>query len=358
MNLARFIPPVRRLSARGFTLVEMAVVVVLIGIALSLGLRMLQATQNNAAWSQTQAKQERIKQALVAFLRTNGRLPCPDSALPPTGVEPAACLANAGRGVLPWQALGLGAGDVQDGWSNFFTSRVANRTPATSSNWTIKAGAGPFTIAELTAPLTALTLQARSDAGVLGAAMVPNPVAVILSHGKNGAGARTLRGTALLPAPTGADEISNAAAASTTFISRTPTDVTAAAGGAYDDVVAYLTAKDLLQPLLDDKTLRGVATSYRDLAIVQLGVSSCTPPAVAVAQPLIDAISPPIGNGTITYSCAVGDLCNAATAVHSGPPATAGAQVLYRLSLFGAPAQTVTYAQLQAAYPAIQTRCP
>ena len=348
----------RRNRPSGFTLVEMAVVVVLMGIVMTLGLRMLQATQNNAAYSQTQAKQERIKLALIAFLRTNGRLPCPDSALPPTGVEPAACLVNAGRGVLPWQALGLGSGDVQDGWSNFFTYRVANRTPVTSSNWTIKAGVGPFTIGELTAPLTALTLQTRSDAGVLGAALVPSPVAVILSHGKNGFGARTVRGAALLPAPTGADEISNAAAGSTTFITRTHTEVAAAAGGAYDDLVAYLSPKDLLQPLLDDKTLKGVASSYRDLAIIQLGVSSCTPPVVAVAQPLVDAIVPTVGNGAITYSCALGDLCNAATPVHSGPPITAGAQVLYRLSLFGAAALPVTYAQLQAAYPAIQTRCP
>ena len=78
----------------------MAVVVVLMGIMMTLGLRMLQATQNNAAWSETKLKQERIKVALISFLRTNGRLPCPDSALPPTGVEPAACLVNAGRGVL------------------------------------------------------------------------------------------------------------------------------------------------------------------------------------------------------------------------------------------------------------------
>jgi prepilin-type N-terminal cleavage/methylation domain-containing protein len=356
--------PSRGLSrnhSSGFTLVEMAVVVVLMGIMMTLGLRMLQATQNNAAWSETKLKQERIKAALVSFLRTNGRLPCPDSALPPTGAEPANCLVNAGRGVLPWQALGLSVGDVQDGWSNLFTYRVANRTPVTSSNWTIKAGlpaAAPFTITELTTPLTALTVQARSDAGVLGPALVPSPVVVILSHGKNGSGARTVRGAAVLPAPVGADEVSNSAAASTTFITRTPTDVAAATGGAYDDLVAHMSPKDLLQPLLDDKTLKGVDTSYRELAMAQLAVSSCTPPATLVAQPLINAISPSVGNGVITYSCLAGDFCNTATPVHSGPPITPGAQVLYRLSLFGAAAQPVTYAQLQAAYPAIQTRCP
>lgn len=358
MTVRSSLKQLRRASATGFTLVEMAVVVVLMGIVMTLGLRMLQANLNNAAWSQTQQKQERIKTALIAFLRTNGRLPCPDSALPPTGAEPAACLVNAGRGVLPWQVLGLSVGDVQDGWSNFFTYRVANRTPITSSNWTIKAGTAPFTISELTTPLVALTLQVRNDAGVLGPAITPGPVAVILSHGKNGFGARTLRGAAVLPAPPGADELSNATAASTTFITRTPTDVAAAAGGAYDDLVAYLTPKDLLQPLLDDKTLKGVANAYLDLAIAQLAVSSCTPPTALVAQPLLNAIAPTVGNGTITYTCVAGDFCNTATAVHSGPPVTLGTQNLYRLSLFGAAAQPVTYAQVQAAYPAIQTRCP
>lgn len=365
-----------RTQSSGFTLVEMAVVVVLMGIVMTLGLRMLQATQNNAAWSETKLKQERIKVALVSFLRTNGRLPCPDSALPPTGAEPANCLVNAGRGVLPWQALGLSVGDVQDGWSNLFTYRVANRTPVTSSNWTIKAGlpaAAPFTITELTTPLTALTVQARSDAGVLGPALVPSPVVVILSHGKNGSGARTVRGAAVLPAPVGADELSNSAAASTTFITRTPTDVAGATGGAYDDLVAYMTPKDLLQPLLDDKTLKGVDTSYRELAMAQLALyvytlpplpspSNCRPPPpadVAVAQALVNSIIPTVGNGAITYSCAAGDLCNTATPMQSSnAPVTAPGQVLYRLSLFGGPVLPVTYSQLQAAYPAIQTRCP
>lgn len=262
MNHAPTATPRRCFRSTGFTLVEMAVVVVIMGMMLTMGLRMLQATQNNAAWSETRLKQERIKVALIGFLRTNGRLPCPDSALPPTGVEPAACLVNAGRGVPPWKVLGLAVGDVQDGWGNFFTYRVANRTPVTSSNWTTKIGATAFTLGELTAPRITFALQERSDAGVLGAALVPNPVVMLMSHGKNGAGARTLRGAALMPMPTGADELSNATTASTTFVMRTPTDVTAAAGGAFDDIVAYMTPNQLLQPLLDDKTLKGVCSAY------------------------------------------------------------------------------------------------
>lgn len=258
--------PSQRLQNTGFTLVEMAVVVLLMGIVLTMGVRMLQATQANAALSETRLKQERIKAALIGFFRTNGRLPCPDAALPPTGVEPASCLALAGRGVLPWRVLGLSVGDVQDGWSNFFTYRVANATPATSKNWTVKTGATAFSLRELTAPLATFTFQERSDAGVLGAALVPNPVVMLISHGKNGAGARTFRGTGVLPAPVGADELANATAASTAFVMRTPTDVSAAAGGAFDDVVTFMTPNQLLQPMLDDKTLVGVCQAYCPVA--------------------------------------------------------------------------------------------
>lgn len=270
-------------SDAGFTLVEMAVVVVIMGILLTMGVRMLQATQNNAAWSETRLKQERIKVALIGFLRTNGRLPCPDAALPPTGASPPACLGNLGRGVVPWQVLGLSVGDVQDGWANFFTYRVANNAPATSSNWTVKAGATSFTITELTVPLASLTLRERSDAGVLSAAITPNPVVMIISHGKNGAGARTLRGAAVIPLPVGADELANANTASTSFVMRSPTDVAGAAGGIYDDVVAYMTPNHLLQPMLDDKTLKGVCAAY-----------------CAVAGPGCVAAGVPIGNAAPT----------------------------------------------------------
>ncbi|NDP40262.1 MAG: type II secretion system protein [Rhodoferax sp.] len=344
-----------RRGALGFTLVEMAVVITLIAIAMTLGLRLLQATQESAAWSETRLKQERIKVALVSFLRTNGRLPCPNSVAPWDGAEDTPCLVNAGRGIVPWQAVGLSVGDAQDGWGNFFTYRVANRTPITSSNWTLTAGATAFTISELTAPLTTFTLQERDAVGVLGAAVVPSPVTMLISHGKNGSGARTLRGT-LIAAPTGADELANAGVASTAFVSRAPTDVAAAAGGIFDDVVASMNPRDLLQPLVDDKTLKGSSAAYyREQAMQQVALTSCIPPQVA---PSLLAIQPNIGNGTIVYACPAGGayFCRTPTPVSNA--STLAAQQLYQLSLFGAAPADVTYGQLLAAFAGISTRCP
>lgn len=349
-NLPRLAPT----GSAGFTLVEMAVVVVIMGLLMTMGLRLLQATQNNAAWSETVAKQERIKVALIAYLRTNGRLPCPNNVAPFDGAEDTPCLANLGRGIVPWRALGLSRGDVQDGWANFFTYRVSNRTPVTSSNWTLAAAPTAFTISELAAPLVALTLQERDSAGVLGPAITPNPVVVLVSHGKNGSGARTIGGTTNA-APAGADEITNTTVASTTFVTRTPNESAASTGGVFDDVVAYLSPKDLLQPLVDDKTLKGsVASYYREQAIQQVAVTSCTPPLVA---PSLVAIQPSVGDNTITYTCpaAAAYACRTGTAVTA---ATAGAKQLYQLSMFGAAAADVTYANLLAAYPGIASRCP
>jgi prepilin-type N-terminal cleavage/methylation domain-containing protein len=339
----------------GFTLVEMAVVLLVSAIAMTMGLRMLIATQNSAAWSETKIKQERIKVALISYLRTNGRLPCPNSVAPWDGAEDSPCLVNAGRGIVPWQALGLSVGDVQDGWANYFTFRVANRTPVTSSNWTLTAGVGPFTLGELTAPLTTFSLQQRDAAGVLGAAMTPNPVVMIVSHGKNGAGARTTAGT-LIAAPTGADELVNATTASTSFINRAPSDVVASPGGVFDDLVAVMTPRDLLQALVDDKTLKGSTPAfYREQAIQQVALTSCVPPLVA---PSLLAVQPGVGNGTITYTCPANPAyaCRTATAVSNA--STAPAKQLYQLSMFGAAAVDVTYANLQAAYPGIASRCP
>jgi prepilin-type N-terminal cleavage/methylation domain-containing protein len=344
-----------RPGVAGFTLVEMAVVVTLMAIAMTMGLRLLSATRESAAWSETKVKQERIKVALVAYMRTNGRLPCPNSVAPWDGAEDTPCLVNAGRGIVPWQALGLSIGDVQDGWLNFFTYRVANRTPATSSNWTLTAGATAFTLGELTAPLATFTLQERDAAGVLGAAVLPNPVLMIISHGKNGAGARTVRGT-VLPAPIGADELANAGVASTTFVSRTPNEVAASAGGLFDDVVASMSPRDLLQPLVDDKTLKGSTPAfYREQALQQVALASCTPP---IAAPSLAVVQPSVGNGSIVYSCPAGAAysCRSGTAVSNA--STPGAKQLYQLSMFGVAAADVTYAQLLAAFPGISTRCP
>jgi prepilin-type N-terminal cleavage/methylation domain-containing protein len=53
---------------QGFTLVELAVVLVLIGIVTTMGLKMVTATLGNASYSETKSKQVLIKTALIGYL--------------------------------------------------------------------------------------------------------------------------------------------------------------------------------------------------------------------------------------------------------------------------------------------------
>src|SRR5258706_5824833 len=75
-------------SQDGFSLVELAVVVFIIGIILTMGVGALSAARENTASSSTAQKQNAIKEALIGYLRRNSRLPCPDTNFTaPDGVE-------------------------------------------------------------------------------------------------------------------------------------------------------------------------------------------------------------------------------------------------------------------------------
>lgn len=240
----------------------MTVVMVLIGILMNLGLKMVTGTLENAAYSETRAKQERIKVAFLAYLRTNGKLPCPDNsgnAVVATGVAAATCNANPseGFGIVPWQSLGLPRESVLDGWGDYFTYRVANGVA--SKNWTAKiAPATDVTINELKTPSNAITIQELDAAGTALTTTTNKAVLVIVSHGKNGFGAKTTKVAARIPtAEAGAGEVTNATSGSTTFVVRPVNDTAGAFNGSYDDLVTYMQPHDLLQPLLSEGTLRG-----------------------------------------------------------------------------------------------------
>jgi prepilin-type N-terminal cleavage/methylation domain-containing protein len=267
----------------GFTLAEIAVVLAIIGIALTMGLKMLTATFENSAYSETRAKQERIKLALVSFMRSNGRLPCPDTATPATGNEvpppaippaaPASCnlTAAAGYGVVPWVTLQIPRDAVLDGWGNFFSYRVANSFAPVIKNWTSKTVGTPFDINELRTSSTALIIQERDTPASALNQITNQAVVVLLSHGKNGLGALTTRGAARVPPPTVAialDENTNGAVGARTFVRRALNDSAqtlpagANPGGPFDDVVAYMTPQDLLQPLVTERTIYGKCSAY------------------------------------------------------------------------------------------------
>ncbi len=99
-------------TQRGFTLVEMAIVLVIMALLLGGVLAPLSTQKEQEKRVDTGQLIEAALQALTGFAIINGRLPCPDSDVPPDGRENA-CAAGTGnftRGALPWVDLGLASG--------------------------------------------------------------------------------------------------------------------------------------------------------------------------------------------------------------------------------------------------------
>lgn len=249
-----------RRAGAGFSLVELSVVTLIIGILLTLGLSAMNAVRENTALSASNAKQAALKDALIGYLRRNSRLPCPDTnTAAPDGLEnrtPAGvtnpCTSNFG--LLPYVTLGIARDAAQDGWGNFFSFHVSD-TLGSNLDWVRTANFR-------TGNTGILTVNDRNGAVVT--AIATSVVAVVVSHGPNGFGAWSIGGTQNA-APAGADEIENTnSVANTTYFRRNATTDDAAIGGAFDDAVMFLTADDLLSPLYKDGTLKPAVAAVND----------------------------------------------------------------------------------------------
>jgi type II secretory pathway pseudopilin PulG len=155
MNM-RPLPPWRpgplRARIAGFTLVEMALVLVLVGLLAFLFLPMGRVMQEQAKIKETRAKLDAIEAAMVRYVMLNERLPCPadgqlpdsnpnagvelnTSPQPNTGCNPEALT----RPVVPWRALGLTADDAVDAWGTrityrpWMTNAIADRSLTTNA---------------------------------------------------------------------------------------------------------------------------------------------------------------------------------------------------------------------------------
>jgi len=250
------------MRARGFSLVELSVVVLIIGILLTMGIGAMNATQENQASSTTAQRQALVKEALIGYLRRNSRLPCPDTDFAaPDGVENRATpndpttACSARFGVLPYVTLGLSRDAVRDGWGNFFSYHVSN-TAGANTDWTLTAGFRSGNTGTV-------TVNDRKGAAVT--AIATAVVAVIVSHGRNGLGAYGIGGTRNTLPAAGTDELDNTnGTADTVYFRRDATTSDAATGGAFDDQVMFLTANDLLDPLFRDGSLKTPAAAVND----------------------------------------------------------------------------------------------
>ncbi|MBI4986006.1 MAG: prepilin-type N-terminal cleavage/methylation domain-containing protein [Rhodocyclales bacterium] len=218
---------------RGFSLMELAVVMAILTLLLGGLLPTLTAQQELRARQETEHALADLREALLGFAVVHGRLPCPAVATAASGSAGAgteartgghcacvdaasevaasggvACTANSVGGVVPWATLGL---PETDAWGRRYTYRVAarfGRDPGQSSfGCTSSPDPNPAPARAGFALCTPGVITIES-AAVGGTALVSYGVpAIVVSHGRNGAGAYTQPGS---PLPSGnADEAEN-----------------------------------------------------------------------------------------------------------------------------------------------------
>ena len=132
-------------ARRGFTLIEIAIVLVVIGLIVSGGLLAVSPVIQSAKINETKQKMGTVEAALLGYVIANGCLPCPAArGASATGVSnngtadyttqtcDTACF-NSGVGLVPWVTLGIGEADAIDGWNRRLTYAVDTDLVATNS---------------------------------------------------------------------------------------------------------------------------------------------------------------------------------------------------------------------------------
>jgi prepilin-type N-terminal cleavage/methylation domain-containing protein len=222
-------PTHRHWRTRGFTLLEMAIVLVIVGFLLSGMLSGMSALQLVQREDGTQRQLEEMRIALITFATINRRLPCP--AAPATaetvagaGLERAPTVAGCtggAAGAFPWATLGL---PQTDAWGRRFSYRV---TPA---------------FARLAPAITMASVGDNTVQNLSAVSVASQVPAVIVSHGRDGAGSRNRLG-ALAAAGSNAGQVENSDA-DAIFVS----DI---ASGGFDDLVVWLPLTTLLGRMIE-----------------------------------------------------------------------------------------------------------
>ena len=224
--------PLPRSSATAaFTMLELAIVLVIIGVVMTMGMVSYEQILETTRRSATENKMDTIEKALSSFRSRNNRLPCPaDQTIGNNtagyGAEYVvgdACgtVANSTRGAVPVKALGLPDEYMIDGWGRRFTYQadMSYDTPVFSEvPLDVPAGASPLVV-------NGASSSVRSS----------NALYVLISHGANGYGAYDVSGTQISTTGADADEVTNANYSLTTV----QKDVVEGSAGTFDDIVRF-----------------------------------------------------------------------------------------------------------------------
>src|SRR5689334_11149177 len=108
---------------QGFTLVEMAVVLVILGLLLSTLLIPLSAQIDQRNYAETREQLDEIREALIGYGASHGYLPCPAVSASNGSEDRSAntCTGNKRVGFLPWAELGV---PKLDSWGHLYRYSV------------------------------------------------------------------------------------------------------------------------------------------------------------------------------------------------------------------------------------------
>lgn len=223
----------------GFTLVEIAVVLVIVGVLIGSFINTFTNRIDNSRISDTEAELQLVKQGLMAYAYgrpvATAYLPCPDTN--GDGDENrlgANCNADSGR--LPWRTLGMAQADA---WGNQYLYWV-------NPNYSVDTG---FDLTTGNAGNASVTTRINN----VNQAVATNAVAIIFSTGKNGFGGVSSEGVNQPAIPgAGYDDENENQDGDVTFVSRFRTEQgVAAAGGVFDDILVWISMYELKAKMVE-----------------------------------------------------------------------------------------------------------
>lgn len=231
---------------RGFSLLEMAVVLIILGFVLGALFMPLQAQRQQLAQSQTENTLETAKRALIGYAQSQGRLPCP--AVAGNGGTEAplgggACTQQIG--LLPAVTLGIqpvnSNGFAVDAWNNpiMYAITQKNSGGAVSPDFTTSGDMVNVGISSL-APDLRICASSLAASCTQTINLANNAVAVIYSLGATGS-----------QASGGADETENLNAVAnidTVFVSHEPSST---AGNEFDHMMIWISPYVLYNAMIE-----------------------------------------------------------------------------------------------------------